>query len=388
MIRTFIVVILCFFLIFFWGIPVAILSGISNLETLSKIPILGFLAVVIEWNPVISGLIQGFLPTLALLLFMLLLIPIIRKLIGIEALRSLSAEDKGVYSVYFLFLIFNVLLVSLIAGSIFRVLEDMIQNPSSIPTLLALSIPAQGIFFINYVLVAAWIYNGMSLFRPVELIIRFLKRKYICKSKRDFRELDEPKSYGFAPPFAKQSLIFAICIVYSTLCPLILIFGLIYYALSWLSTSYNLIYVYKNKYESNGMWWPAIFKRLMFGLVLNQIALIGIFGVFQFIPGAIISAVLAIVSVLFWNYCIDKFSPADRYGFLEQSSTLPLPYKLRGAYVQPVMKELKFMETQLEEQEGIPKEVTYSPSVEDLELRGHRTDKLKLRETKMDSEDF
>lgn len=52
----------------------------------------------------------------------------------------------------FYFQIINVFFVSLIAGSAFRALSDIISSPTSIITLLGTSIPTTGSFFTNYVM--------------------------------------------------------------------------------------------------------------------------------------------------------------------------------------------------------------------------------------------
>ena len=71
-------------LVFFWVVPVGFVSSLSNLSTLSSIPGLGFLVSVFNLNETVKGFIQGFLPSLALILFMILLIPIITAIVHIE----------------------------------------------------------------------------------------------------------------------------------------------------------------------------------------------------------------------------------------------------------------------------------------------------------------
>ena len=54
---------------------------------------------------------------------------------------------------YFAFLVFNVFLVSTIAGAILKVIEKIRRNPEEIILLLASSLPQQASFFINYIMV-------------------------------------------------------------------------------------------------------------------------------------------------------------------------------------------------------------------------------------------
>ncbi len=53
---------------------------------------------------------------------------------------------------FFYFQVVNVFFVSLIAGSAFGALDDLISSPMSIVSLLGTSIPKTGFFFTNYVM--------------------------------------------------------------------------------------------------------------------------------------------------------------------------------------------------------------------------------------------
>ena len=49
---------------------------------------------------------------------------------------------------------------------------------------------------------------------------------------------------------APQLLIFTITMVYSTMAPLIILFGMVYFALSYVISKYNFLHVWKKEYES------------------------------------------------------------------------------------------------------------------------------------------
>jgi len=61
--------------------------------------------------------------------------------------------DQGLLASYFSFLLLNVFLVVTISGSLFTVLDQAINQPSSIVSLLAKSLPAQSIFYTNYIVI-------------------------------------------------------------------------------------------------------------------------------------------------------------------------------------------------------------------------------------------
>ena len=60
--------------------------------------------------------------------------------------------DQSVFERYLVFLIFNVFLVSTIAGSFFDQVFSILEGETKIIDLLADSLPAQGEFFIEYVM--------------------------------------------------------------------------------------------------------------------------------------------------------------------------------------------------------------------------------------------
>jgi len=66
---------------------------------------------------------------------------------------SLIEVSQSVYTRYFVFLIMNVFLVSTIAGSFFNKVFAILEGEERLIDLLAESLPGQGGFFIEYVMV-------------------------------------------------------------------------------------------------------------------------------------------------------------------------------------------------------------------------------------------
>lgn len=127
-------------LVVFWAIPVAAVSALTSLEALSKNKALSFLAKIAEANAAIRGFLQGFLPTLALIVFMALLPLIMTAMSKAEGITSISRIREAVLSKLFYFQIVNVFFVSLIAGSFFKESKAIIDKPSSIISLLGSSV--------------------------------------------------------------------------------------------------------------------------------------------------------------------------------------------------------------------------------------------------------
>lgn len=179
-----------FFLVFFWMVPVTFVSSLSNLETLSKVEGLSFLVDVVESSTAVKNFVDGFLPSLALIIFMALLLLIIRVVSAQSGLYTISDLDKAVLNRYFLFQLFNVFLGYTISGTIFNSLNKLIDDPTSAVDLLASSLPQQANFFITYIMIFSMSKQMLALLNPAGLIIYHIKKKLLCNTERDLKLLN------------------------------------------------------------------------------------------------------------------------------------------------------------------------------------------------------
>lgn len=65
---------------------------------------------------------------------------------------------------------------------------------------------------------------------------------FLCKTPRDFAEVYAPRMYNFGWGYPIPVFIFVVVLVYSIISPLILVFGVIYFAMSYLVCKYQLTY--------------------------------------------------------------------------------------------------------------------------------------------------
>jgi hypothetical protein len=80
-------------------------------------------------------------------------------------------------------------------------------------------------FFVGY---------GLELSRLVPLIIFHLKRKYLCKTEEDVKAAWAPGDLGYNTRVPNDMLIATVVLCYSVIAPLIIPFGVAYFALGWL----------------------------------------------------------------------------------------------------------------------------------------------------------
>lgn len=195
-IRRLIVAVAFFFLTFFFMIPITFVQSLANIEGIEKaVP---FLKPLIE-VPVIKSFIQGFLPGIALKIFLILLPTILMIMSKFEGFISLSALQRRSASRYYLFLLVNVFLGSIIAGTAFEQLNTFIhQSANEIPEKIGVSIPMKATFFVTYIMVDGWAGIAGEILRLKPLIIYHLKNFFLVKTEKDREEAMDPGSIEFA----------------------------------------------------------------------------------------------------------------------------------------------------------------------------------------------
>eukprot|EP01090_Pellita_catalonica_P022099 TRINITY_DN8457_c0_g1_i2.p1 TRINITY_DN8457_c0_g1~~TRINITY_DN8457_c0_g1_i2.p1 ORF type:complete len:749 (-),score=100.96 TRINITY_DN8457_c0_g1_i2:2291-4279(-) len=333
--RTLVVNIVTFLLIFFWSIPIIIIQGFSNLETIVKIA--PFLEGLVDLNSYVRAFIEGYLPTLAVVVFMAVLVPFIKLIVTLQGLTTKSEVERSIMNKYWAFLLVNVFLVITVAGGIFHVLDSIIDDPASIPELLAKSLPQQSLPFMLYIFIRGLSGYPLQMLRLIPFVIRLIKKKFFAKTDREKLALNLPEPFLFSRSVARELLIITIVLSYSVMAPLILLFGVFYFALAYLSNRFNLIYVHDQGYEGGGINFPPIARRIVLAIGLFQVVMIGMFSVSIFPVGVIFALLLPFITFLYWTYLEERMYPIAEYGAIEVN---PLNYDadvMIDAYLQPSM---------------------------------------------------
>jgi hypothetical protein len=74
-------------LVIFWTIPIQFALGLANLTNLAKIPGISFLVGLFSINAAIKGFIEGLLPSLVVIAFFELVVPLLRLITRGEYVR-------------------------------------------------------------------------------------------------------------------------------------------------------------------------------------------------------------------------------------------------------------------------------------------------------------
>ncbi|CAM0905341.1 unnamed protein product [Alopecurus aequalis] len=315
-IRQSVVYFIVFLTVFFYYIPITTISAITTLEKLrQKLP---FLKVVVD-QPVVKTVLQAYLPQLALIVFLALLPALLLFLSKSEGIPSQSHVVRAASGKYFYFIIFNVFLGITISSSLFGALKTIIDNPTGIVTMLGNSLPGSATFFLTFVALKFFVGYGLELSRLVPLIIFHLKKKYLCKTEDEVRAAWIPGDLGYNTRVPNDMLIVTIVLCYSVIAPLIIPFGVAYFALGWLIAKNQVLRVYVPSYESNGRFWPHMHTRIIAALMIYQATMIGVITLKVFVYSPILVPLLPI-SLIFAYTCNTRFYPAFAKTPLEVAS--------------------------------------------------------------------
>ncbi|KAB8113855.1 hypothetical protein EE612_052996 [Oryza sativa] len=356
-IRKFLISIAVFALVFFYMIPIAFVQSLANLEGIEKVA--PFLRPVID-APVVKSFLQGFLPGLALKIFLYILPTVLMIMSKVEGYVSLSSLERRAASKYYYFMLVNVFLGSIIAGTAFEQLNAFFhQPPSQIPRTIGVAIPMKATFFMTYIMVDGWAGIANEILRVKPLVIYHLKNMFIVKTERDRERAMDPGSIGLAENLPSLQLYFLLGLVYAVVTPILLPFIIIFFAFAFLVYRHQIINVYNQEYESAAAFWPQVHSRIIASLLISHVTLFGLMSTMKAAYSTPLLIFLPLLTIWFHKYCKSRFEPAFRKYPLEEAMekdnlertsepNLNLKSYLQNAYLHPIFH---MFEQQQQEQE-------------------------------------
>ncbi|XP_021293879.1 CSC1-like protein ERD4 isoform X1 [Herrania umbratica] len=348
-IRQYIVYIVVFLTIVFYMIPIGFISALTTLANLKKY--LPFLKPIVKQDA-IKTVLEAYLPQLALIIFLALLPKLLLFLSKTEGIPSGSHVVRAASGKYFYFTVLNVFIGVTVGGTLFSTFKTIEKHPNRVFELLAKSLPGNATFFLTFVALKFFVGYGLELSRIVPLIIYHLKRKYLCKTEAELKDAWFPGDLGYATRFPGDMLILTIVLCYAVIAPVIIPFGVLYFALGWLILRNQALKVYVPAYESYGKMWPHMHTRVISALLLYQATMLGYFGVVKFYYTPILIP-LPILSLIFAYVCRQKFYKAFCHTALEvacqELKETPQMEQIFKSYIPPSLCSEKQEDEQFED---------------------------------------
>ncbi|KAH6803411.1 early-responsive to dehydration stress protein [Perilla frutescens var. frutescens] len=352
-IRKLMVSIAMFALVFFYMIPVAFVQSLANLDGLGRAA--PFLRPLLE-RKLVKSFLQGFVPGLALKIFLLLLPAILMVMSKIEGHVAVSVLERRTAAKYYYFMLVNVFLGSIATGTAFQQLNAFLnQSPTEIPRNIGVSIPSKATFFITYIMIDGWAGIAGEILRLKPLVFFHLKNMFLVKTERDLEKAMDPKSIDFPETLPSLQLYFLLGIVYMTITPILLPFVLIFFAFAYFVYRHQVINVYHQKYESAAAFWPHVHCRILASLVVSQLLLLGLLTTKKAANSTPLLVALPILTLTFHKYCKHRFEPTFRKDPLEEAmnkdiqegaaeSDAEFKSHLADAYLHPIFHYIEGVE--------------------------------------------
>ncbi|XP_054796863.1 CSC1-like protein At3g21620 isoform X2 [Prosopis cineraria] len=347
-IRRLIIAVAFFFLTFFFMIPIAFVQSLANIEGIEKaVP---FLKPIIEVK-VIKSFIQGFLPGIALKIFLIFLPSILMLMSKFEGFISLSSLERRSATRYYIFQFINVFLGSIITGTAFQQLDKFIhQSADEIPKTIGVSIPMKATFFITYIMVDGWAGCAAEILRLKPLIFYHLKNFFLVKTEKDRIEAMDPGTIGFNTGEPQIQLYFLLGLVYAVVTPILLPFIIVFYGLAYVVYRHQIINVYNQEYESAASFWPDVHGRIVVALVVSQLLLMGLLSTKEAAHSTPFLIALPVLTIWFHRFCKDRYEPAFKIYPLQEAvmkdtlekarePNVNLKEFLQNAYIHPVFND-------------------------------------------------
>ncbi|KAJ3042714.1 hypothetical protein HDV00_006771 [Rhizophlyctis rosea] len=280
------------------ALPATAIQSLANLDELAnRYPALSFFH---ELPARTKGFLQGVLPSILVsILYSILPIllrcklhsrhihfaaanvnhlyrcqPVFSKLSGIVTYGEI---ENAVVGQYYGFLVFNVLLVSTVSSSIFKVLQDVWSNPNELITILATTIPTVSNFFVNYVILQGGLGPAMELLQIVPLILKPLILMIFTSTPRQIATQSKPPKFQSGVALAKHSFIATLGIVYAVIAPMVSLIALIYFGIWATVYTHNMQYIYANVHQTGGFFLHRTSQQLFLALYIHEFVMLCLF---------------------------------------------------------------------------------------------------------------
>jgi len=271
---TYVGTVLYMMLIVFYSPVMVFIQGLANIDKLAA-TWSGFEAVL-DLNSSVKAILQGTLPAVVFSLFFVILPIFLRQLSKLAVPAFKTDENEMTLRRYADCLVGMGLLVSVFSSGILSSMDAISElSASLIWETLGEEVPAQSVFFLTYVITAAFINMAMNL----AMVIPFFKN--LCG-------LYAPATFDYEVQYGVMILMFTICVTYAVISPLILVWGCLYFLFAYITFTYQLVYIFKRGNDTGGRNFPAVYGRLNYGMVIGQLVIIAMMVLQEAIPQAVL----------------------------------------------------------------------------------------------------
>lgn len=327
-------------IIIFWFPIAGFVMGLANLESLSRVGAFSWADGIANASPFVVGLIENALPAIVYAILIALVPTVFRIAVSQRRIPSQHVIEAKTRNYYYIFIIFASFIFIVLGAAALTELQDAIDDPGQLTDLLASSVPRNGLFYTSFVALKTFLPLTLLLLNPGRLIVRAIKLK-MAKTERERRIAEETGSiFPFFKMYGLCMMMSLLGITYSTLAPLVTLFVLIFFIIAYAVFKHNLIYSSYRRWDGGGWDYPGAFWGVIVGLIVKQLTMIGVLGLFEAVAPSILTVPLLLSSIIFGLFCHRRFHKVSIHGSLhdlsaESSKEHEIPSLYRDIYRQP-----------------------------------------------------
>ncbi|KAF9649393.1 hypothetical protein BDM02DRAFT_3166745 [Thelephora ganbajun] len=300
----------------FWVFPISLLVGLVSIQNISAFwPSLKHYLDKYRWQ---SEVLQSFLPTF-LVSVLAILIPLLLLLIAKKGhtIITLSALHDLIMTRYYKFLVVNLLVFFCVGTAALQSFLVSIKSYTDgrVIDIISKSFPSAGPFYVGWLIFTTAIHCGFDLaLCELPLLVYPATRRQVTPRKRTVGI--RPRTFNYYYWLPNHILVIYITLLFSTLNPLVIPFGLFYFSISATIVKNSLLHVYAKHYEGNGqMLLIRIVRYTLDGLILSQAVFLAYMVVNKYTVNVAFTGVFIVCTVIFkialTRWCRERFEIDD-----------------------------------------------------------------------------
>lgn len=206
-----------------------------------------------------------------------------------------------------------------LSSGIIKALPDLVNNPTSIPGLLASNLPGASTFFITYAILQGLGGTAGGFLQIVPLVMHYVKLYVLSSTPRSVYAVHyDLRDVAWGQLFPSITLIVVVCTAYSIISPVINGFAVVTFFLFYMMWKYLFLYQLDQPAsgDTGGLFFPKAIQHTFVGVYIQQICLASLFflardekGNASAVPEGALMIVLLALTVLFHLMINNSYGP-------------------------------------------------------------------------------
>jgi len=255
-------------IILLWAIPVGFAPLLSNVAALAEK--VSWLSWVNRIPGSVLAIVQGLLPVVYLAILNAIVVPLLFALANLSGFEKHSSAHHAVMWHYFAFLVFNSFFLLIFAGS--AASAQAVDSDMGIAEILGVAIPSSASFFVLYIAGEAFGAATQLLCAVTLLMSWWNGRKAKTKWEKD--QANNPKFFKYGSQFAFDAFVCMVLSCFGVIAPLIMVFGVLYFLIAYVSWKYLLMYHFRTEFQVGGHLLIPALRMFLLGVILGQLVVI------------------------------------------------------------------------------------------------------------------